>query len=84
MHVLDCEKSKLCLTIEFTKYCCYLCHIHTLTVVILCYIWIINSFVYSDGYMSSPERGSRYEDPYYSQYGTRSGSITPVIDEEVR
>ncbi|XP_045472195.1 coiled-coil domain-containing protein AGAP005037 isoform X7 [Harmonia axyridis] len=36
-----------------------------------------------DGYMSSPERGSRYEDPYYSQYGTRSGSITPVIDEEV-
>ncbi|XP_045472197.1 coiled-coil domain-containing protein AGAP005037 isoform X9 [Harmonia axyridis] len=37
----------------------------------------------SDGYMSSPERGSRYEDPYYSQYGTRSGSITPVIDEEV-
>ncbi|ENN79968.1 hypothetical protein YQE_03614, partial [Dendroctonus ponderosae] len=33
--------------------------------------------------MSSPERGSRYEDPYYSQYGTRSGSITPVIDEEV-
>ncbi|ERL92788.1 hypothetical protein D910_10096, partial [Dendroctonus ponderosae] len=37
----------------------------------------------TDGYMSSPERGSRYEDPYYSQYGTRSGSITPVIDEEV-
>ncbi|XP_031342566.1 coiled-coil domain-containing protein CG32809-like isoform X3 [Photinus pyralis] len=37
-----------------------------------------------DGYMSSPERGSRgYEDPYYSQYTTRSGSITPVIDEEV-
>ncbi|XP_063932094.1 uncharacterized protein LOC135144066 isoform X5 [Zophobas morio] len=36
-----------------------------------------------DGYMSSPERGSRYEDPYYSQYGSRSGSITPVIDEEV-
>ncbi|XP_050302827.1 coiled-coil domain-containing protein AGAP005037 isoform X13 [Anthonomus grandis grandis] len=36
-----------------------------------------------DGYMSSPERGSRYEDPYYSQYGTRSGSITPVIDEEI-
>ncbi|KAF7264885.1 hypothetical protein GWI33_021983, partial [Rhynchophorus ferrugineus] len=35
------------------------------------------------GYMSSPERGSRYEDPYYSQYGTRSGSITPVIDEEI-
>ncbi|XP_018330756.1 coiled-coil domain-containing protein CG32809 isoform X3 [Agrilus planipennis] len=37
-----------------------------------------------DGYMSSPERGSRgYEDPYYSQYSARSGSITPVIDEEV-
>ncbi|KAJ8917464.1 hypothetical protein NQ315_005511 [Exocentrus adspersus] len=33
--------------------------------------------------MSSPERGSRYEDPYYSQYATRSGSITPVIDEEI-
>ncbi|XP_049822767.1 coiled-coil domain-containing protein AGAP005037 isoform X4 [Aethina tumida] len=38
----------------------------------------------TDGYMSSPERSSRYEDPYYSQYSTRSGSITPVIDEEVR
>ncbi|XP_057670289.1 coiled-coil domain-containing protein CG32809 isoform X16 [Diorhabda carinulata] len=37
----------------------------------------------TDGYMSSPERSSRYEDPYYSQYGTRSGSITPVIDEEI-
>ncbi|KAK9869705.1 hypothetical protein WA026_003445 [Henosepilachna vigintioctopunctata] len=37
----------------------------------------------ADGYMSSPERSSRYEDPYYSQYGTRSGSITPIIDEEV-
>ncbi|XP_015835701.1 coiled-coil domain-containing protein AGAP005037 isoform X5 [Tribolium castaneum] len=36
-----------------------------------------------NGYMSSPERGSRYEDPYYSQYASRSGSITPVIDEEV-
>ncbi|KAG5899337.1 hypothetical protein JTB14_029286 [Gonioctena quinquepunctata] len=36
-----------------------------------------------DGYMSSPERSSRYEDPYYSQYATRSGSITPVIDEEI-
>ncbi|XP_065163303.1 coiled-coil domain-containing protein CG32809, partial [Atheta coriaria] len=36
-----------------------------------------------DGYMSSPERGSRYEEAYYSQYGARSGSITPVIDEEV-
>ncbi|XP_054270832.1 coiled-coil domain-containing protein AGAP005037 isoform X5 [Macrosteles quadrilineatus] len=48
------------------------------------------------GYMSSPERGAGapprpypagytptpYEDPYYSQYGTRTGSITPVIDEE--
>nr|XP_022918815.1 uncharacterized protein LOC111427760 isoform X5 [Onthophagus taurus] len=44
-----------------------------------------NSSLYTipDGYMSSPERGSRYEDPYYSQYSTRSGSITPVIDEEV-
>lgn len=41
-------------------------------------------FFIKDGYMSSPERGSRYEDPYYSQYGTRSGSITPVIDEEIR
>ncbi|CAG9859032.1 unnamed protein product [Phyllotreta striolata] len=37
----------------------------------------------TDGYMSSPERSSRYEDPYYSQYASRSGSITPVIDEEV-
>jgi hypothetical protein len=37
----------------------------------------------TDGYMSSPERGSRYEDPYYSQYASRSGSITPVIDEEI-
>ncbi|KAL0277335.1 UNVERIFIED_CONTAM: hypothetical protein PYX00_004670 [Menopon gallinae] len=50
------------------------------------------------GYMSSPERGggrgypsyvpstgSSYEDPYYSQgYGSRTGSITPVIDEEAR
>nr|CAD7258971.1 unnamed protein product [Timema shepardi] len=47
------------------------------------------------GYMSSPERGGPraypgaypqgapgYEDPYYSQYASRSGSITPVIDEE--
>uniref|UniRef100_A0A1B6KQ65 Actin interacting protein 3-like C-terminal domain-containing protein n=1 Tax=Graphocephala atropunctata TaxID=36148 RepID=A0A1B6KQ65_9HEMI len=49
------------------------------------------------GYMSSPERGggapprpypagytapTPYEDPYYSQYGSRTGSITPVIDEE--
>ncbi|VEN53958.1 unnamed protein product [Callosobruchus maculatus] len=38
----------------------------------------------ADGYMSSPERSSRYEDPYYSQYAARSGSITPVIDEEIR
>ncbi|KAG8248080.1 SRC kinase signaling inhibitor [Homalodisca vitripennis] len=51
------------------------------------------------GYMSSPERGggapprpypagytapTPYEDPYYSQYGSRTGSITPVIDEEAR
>ena len=49
------------------------------------------------GYMSSPERGgpraypaaayppgAGYEDPYYSQYTSRSGSITPVIDEEAR
>ncbi|KAJ1522555.1 hypothetical protein ONE63_001741 [Megalurothrips usitatus] len=49
------------------------------------------------GYMSSPERGGpraypaapypasasvSYEEGYYGQYGTRSGSITPVIDEE--
>lgn len=46
--------------------------------------------------MSSPERAavpprgyspySRgvYEEPYYSQYGTRSSSITPIIDEEAR
>ncbi|XP_026463672.1 coiled-coil domain-containing protein AGAP005037 isoform X2 [Ctenocephalides felis] len=41
----------------------------------------------SDGYMSSPERGAPrgggYEEPYYSQYGTRAGTVTPVIDEEV-
>lgn len=52
------------------------------------------------GYMSSPERGggapprsyppsyaastTPYEDPYYSQYSSRTGSITPVIDEEAR
>lgn len=49
------------------------------------------------GYMSSPERGGPraypaaayppgpgYEDPYYGQYTSRSGSITPVIDEEAR
>lgn len=36
--------------------------------------------------MSSPERGTRggYEEPYYSQYGTRGGSVTPIIDEEQR
>ncbi|XP_060518675.1 coiled-coil domain-containing protein CG32809 isoform X10 [Cylas formicarius] len=42
-----------------------------------------NPLYVPDGYMSSPERGSRYEDPYYSQYAPRSGSITPVIDEEI-
>ncbi|CAG9859034.1 unnamed protein product [Phyllotreta striolata] len=42
-----------------------------------------SSYSLPDGYMSSPERSSRYEDPYYSQYASRSGSITPVIDEEV-
>lgn len=37
----------------------------------------------TDGYMSSPERGTRaYEEPYYSQYGTRGNSVTPIIDEE--
>ncbi|XP_055705920.1 uncharacterized protein LOC129803415 isoform X6 [Phlebotomus papatasi] len=37
-----------------------------------------------DGYMSSPERATRtgYEEPYYSQYGTRGGTVTPIIDEE--
>lgn len=36
--------------------------------------------------MSSPERGTRgaYEEPYYSQYGSRGGSVTPIIDEEQR
>lgn len=36
--------------------------------------------------MSSPERGTRggYEEPYYSQYGTRGISVTPIIDEEQR
>lgn len=44
----------------------------------------LKSLPAGNGYMSSPERGSRgYEDPYYSQYTSRSGSITPVIDEEV-
>lgn len=37
-----------------------------------------------DGYMSSPERGTRsYEEPYYSQYGSRISSVGP-IDEEQR
>ncbi|XP_035906383.1 uncharacterized protein LOC118509625 isoform X4 [Anopheles stephensi] len=39
-----------------------------------------------DGYMSSPERSGAsrgaYEEPYYSQYGTRSTTVTPIIDEE--
>ncbi|XP_052857006.1 coiled-coil domain-containing protein CG32809 isoform X1 [Drosophila gunungcola] len=37
-----------------------------------------------DGYTSSPERGSRgnYEEPYYSQYGTRGSVVAPIIDEE--
>lgn len=36
--------------------------------------------------MSSPERGTRgsYEEPYYSQYGTRGNSVAPIIDEELR
>lgn len=41
--------------------------------------------LYKDGYMSSPERGTRaYEEPYYTQYGTRGSSVTPIIDEEQR
>lgn len=40
-------------------------------------------FCFKDGYMSSPERGTRaYEEPYYTQYGTRGSSVTPIIDEE--
>ncbi|XP_037880138.1 coiled-coil domain-containing protein CG32809 isoform X2 [Glossina fuscipes] len=37
-----------------------------------------------DGYTSSPERSTRgnYEEPYYSQYGTRGPVIAPIIDEE--
>lgn len=40
----------------------------------------------TDGYMSSPERGTRgsYEEPYYSQFGTRGSSVAPIIDEELR
>ncbi|XP_055591028.1 coiled-coil domain-containing protein AGAP005037 isoform X2 [Uranotaenia lowii] len=40
-----------------------------------------------DGYMSSPERGGSgrsYEEPYYSQYGTRGGQVASIIDEEQR
>lgn len=39
---------------------------------------------FSDGYTSSPERSTRgsYEEPYYSQYGTRGPVIGPIIDEE--
>lgn len=55
---------------------------------------------YEGGYLSSPERRyeparnfppapvSPYEEPYYGGteriYGTRSGSVTPVVDEEAR
>ncbi|XP_017872371.1 PREDICTED: coiled-coil domain-containing protein CG32809 isoform X1 [Drosophila arizonae] len=37
-----------------------------------------------DGYTSSPERSTRsnYEEPYYSQYGTRGPVVAPIIDEE--
>ncbi|XP_030569488.1 coiled-coil domain-containing protein CG32809 isoform X3 [Drosophila novamexicana] len=37
-----------------------------------------------DGYTSSPERSVRgnYEEPYYSQYGTRGAVVAPIIDEE--
>lgn len=47
---------------------------------------IIVLLIPTDGYMSSPERGTRggYEEPYYSQYGTRGISVTPIIDEEQR
>lgn len=39
---------------------------------------------FPDGYTSSPERSTRgsYEEPYYSQYGTRGPVIAPIIDEE--
>ncbi|GIY10274.1 coiled-coil domain-containing protein AGAP005037 [Caerostris darwini] len=53
---------------------------------------------FEGGYLSSPERRyeparafaavSPYEEPYYGGteriYGTRSGSVTPVVDEEAR
>lgn len=46
---------------------------------------IFNVALFEDGYMSSPERGTRaYEEPYYTQYGTRGSSVTPIIDEEQR
>lgn len=46
---------------------------------------MINFLCFKDGYMSSPERGTRaYEEPYYTQYGTRGSSVTPIIDEEQR
>ncbi|CAH0385868.1 unnamed protein product [Bemisia tabaci] len=35
---------------------------------------------YTAGYV--PSATATYEDPYYAQYGSRTGSITPVIDEE--
>lgn len=45
-----------------------------------------NHKLLTDGYVSSPERSTRgsYEEPYYSQYGTRGTVITPIIDEEQR
>jgi hypothetical protein len=47
------------------------------------YFYLLNISI--DGYMSSPERGTRaYEEPYYTQYGTRGSSVTPIIDEEQR
>ena len=64
----------------------------------VCVFQIAERLHSESGYMSSPERGgsrgypsypssggSSYEDPYYAQgYGSRTGSITPVIDEEAR
>ncbi|XP_058462775.1 coiled-coil domain-containing protein AGAP005037 isoform X2 [Malaya genurostris] len=38
-----------------------------------------------DGYMSSPERGCTnrsYEEPYYSQYGSRGNPAPSIMDEE--